>query len=469
MVLRRFLRVCFAFLRVLPALWRGSPDRGARLAAAVAGLGGVWIKAGQLMSARRDRIPGDVADELAGLRGTLPGRGGSFGRDVVTAELGSLDAFADFDDTPVAAASIGQVHRARLVSGKAVAVKIIHPDAPASYAADLAVLRWLARWCGWVFPKASLRDMADELTAVIMEELDLRYEASHVQTMRPMLWKHGILVPKVRMSLCTSRVMVCDWVDGQTLDAIFRLGPQAQTEAIVAQGLTPRCVGRRLLDSMFSQVLEENRFHGDMHPGNLIIGQRVAVIDFGATHATEFDFLSRYVAFITALTRRNYFRAADLFCLLCYWRPLKGHRKALDWLWGRDRYGMLRRRLMRAMQAWVERTDVRALPFHQRSIGALSEDLMRVVLDSRGSLQWAWFRLTRAWAAIEGTLGVLWPSVNYMRETGRFFREMNARAVFRPPSLASLMAQVARLLDRYDEWSQIEGASVRLAGITEGS
>lgn len=441
--------------------------RGDRLRHDLEALGGAWVKFGQMLSTRYDLLPADVCEALQPLQGRIPGVGGDYARTVVTRELGSMAAFASFEDAPVAAATVGQVHRATLTSGKRVAVKILRPDIQAIYLADLRLLALLARVVDLFVPRLRMRDLITELRSVVAEEIDLRFEADHLRRMRPLLRKHGLRVPKVHRALCTASVLVCDWVNGTVMTDVLAKTDRAAW--LTSQDLTGKRVARRLLQSLQRQVFEANRFHGDLHPGNLIVSRgRLTVIDFGSTSATERGFLDTFTAFVRALSGRDYARAADLYCLLCIWTPPSLMRKAKGVVIGEAGHSALRRQLVRVMADWSARADVAALPFSEKSINRLSTDLMTMILKAGGAMQWGWLRVTRAFSAMEGTLGVLWPRVNYLKEIRRYLRGASRREQAKPISLASVINMLTRLLDRIDEYGRIETSSLRMEGIAEG-
>jgi ubiquinone biosynthesis protein len=452
---RRVSTVGIALLRVIVGSRRGL---GARLATALGALGGVWAKVGQMLSTRYDLLPADICEALRPLQGRSSGVAGNYGRAVVTRELGTLDAFARFDDTPVAAATIGQVHRATLASGRRVAVKILRPGVEAEYAADLRLLGGLARVLAPLLPRLSLPSLIAELEAVIAEELDLRFEAAHMRRMRKVLKSHDIRVPKVFGRLCTSRLLVTAWVDGVVMSDLLA---RADRETwLAAHGLTGKRVARRLLQSLQRQIFDANRFHGDLHPGNLIVSRsgRLHAIDFGSTSTTELGFLQTFTAFVRALAQRDHARAADQYCLLCIWPPSADARA----------YPVLRRALAQAMAAWTTRAEIATLDFAAKSVNQLSIALMTIVLQAGGSMQWEWLRITRAFSTMEATLGTLWPRVNYLKEIRRYLAQASSREALTSMTLIGATNILARLLDRLDEYLRLDASALRLQGVTEG-
>lgn len=465
-----------ALLRVLRALWpvyRAAPaERGPRLRAAILELGGLWVKVGQLLSLRYDLLPRDICEALTVFQGTLPGVVGTYARDEVLAELQTRgvtfdEAFSAFTDAPMAVASIGQVHRATLVDGTEVAVKVVSPDAEARYAEDFVAVQAIGTLIGLVTRRVRVDDFVAELQAVITEELDLRFEAHHLQVMRKKLRKHDKLTAPRVFAICSGRrVLTTEWIDGTVMGDILALPAVEQVAWFADRQLDPLRQAKRLMASLLRQVFEQNRFHGDLHPRNIIVtGRRLALIDFGTTSATEGDFLAHFRAYARALSRRDYSRAADLYCLLCIWPPRPGLFRVYDWLVGSDRHPALRRRLVRVLQAWAARTEVPSLPFAEKSINRLSQDLMIEVLGAGGTMQWGWLRLMRAFASVEGTVGVLHPEIDYVRVMRDYLLTAEQRERLDPINPVGVVNQLNRLTDWADERTRLENATARLEAL----
>ncbi len=441
-------------------VFRRRSGRGDRLRLELEQLGGAWVKFGQLLSTRYDLLPADICDALRPLQGKIAGEVGLDIRTVLGEKLTA--AFLSIAETPVAAATIGQVHRAQLSDGTAVAVKVLRPSAGPLYAIDLQLLGRVAAVVDRITPRFHLRDMAREMSTVVAEELDLRYEADHMRRMRPVLKEHGLRVPKVYRGLCSSQVLVSQWIDGTVMSDVLAIeDPEAWLRS---QGLSGKKIGRKLLNSMNRQIFEGNRFHGDPHPGNLMIWKgRIYLIDFGATSTTERAFLDTFTGFVRALANRDHARAADQYCLLCIWPTAPADAAAAD-----QAQACLRRELIRVMAAWTSRAEIAALPFEDKSINRLTIELMRVIFAAGGQANAGWLRITRAMSTMEATLGKLWPEVNYPKELRRYLRKAAAREPLAPIHVASLVNTVTRLLDRADEYTRLDGAVLRKQGITEG-
>src|SRR5437660_2936793 len=198
-------------------------DRGANaieLAAALGGLKGPIMKVAQLLATIPDALPPEYASELQKLQSEAPPMGWAFVKRRMTAELG-IDwqkKFENFEHHPAAAASLGQVHRARALEGARLACKLQYPDMQSAVEADLQQLEWLLALHRRLDPVIDTREIAKEIGARVREELDYRREAKHVALYRAMLAGSDMIrVPAVWPKLSTGRLLTLDWLDGRRL------------------------------------------------------------------------------------------------------------------------------------------------------------------------------------------------------------------------------------------------------------
>ena len=270
---------------VRSGLWRGprradETDRGRSLRRALEDAGGIYVKLGQFLSTRPDLLPADVVTELRLLQQDARPVPGAEVHRLFVDELGRAPAevFRGFEPRPVAAASVAQVHRARLGDGSRVAVKVQRPDVGARITRDLDILGRLAavleRRTGWAAEQrlgAAVQGFADSVT----EELDFRVEARNLDAIADAVGRHEqIVVPAPIPGLSGRRVLVMEWIDGRPLSS-------------GAAGLDPaerRDLARSLLHCFFEQIFVAGVFHADPHPGNLHLTDdgRIALLDCGA-------------------------------------------------------------------------------------------------------------------------------------------------------------------------------------------
>jgi ubiquinone biosynthesis protein len=270
-----------------PDVWferRRTANRGERLRLALQELGPIFVKFGQAVSTRRDLLPVDIAEELAKLQDRVPPFPGSIARAAVELALGQpvTQAFAAFDEMPLAAASIAQVHAAKLLDGTDVVVKVLRPGMREVIQRDLEVLYALARLAHRYWSESRrLRpvEVVGEYEKTILDELDLMREAANAsQLKRNFAGSDLLYVPEVYWDYCRINVMVMERIHGVPISDMQRLQSVGTNIPLLAEN------GVRIF---FTQVFRHNFFHADMHPGNIFVmiddpgNPRYAAVDFG--------------------------------------------------------------------------------------------------------------------------------------------------------------------------------------------
>jgi ubiquinone biosynthesis protein len=264
--------------------------RGERLRLALEELGPIFMKFGQMLSTRRDLLPRDIADELERLQDRVPPFSSVEAKRIVEAayEWPLTEAFARFDESPLAAATIAQVHGAQLKNGKEVVVKIVRPGIRALIARDIEVLFSLAELANRYWSEAHrLRpvELVREYEKTILDELDLMREAANAAQLRRNFADSRLLyVPEVYWDYCRRNVMVMERVHGVLINNI----PELQRRGANIQRLAENGV-----EIFFTQAFRHNFFHADMHPGNIFVllddpeHPRYAAVDFGIVGSLE--------------------------------------------------------------------------------------------------------------------------------------------------------------------------------------
>ena len=270
-----------------PDIWRARRrklSRAERLRLALTELGPIFVKFGQAVSTRRDLLPADIADELAKLQDQVPPFPSDVARALIERAYGRpiAQTFAEFDDAPLAAASIAQVHAARLSSGREVVVKVLRPGMHEVITRDIEVLYALARLTEQYWPEGRrLRptEVVAEYEKTVLNELDLMREAANAAQLRRNFAGSDLLyVPEVYWDFCRAEVMVLERIHGIQISDRARLEEAGTDIAKLAQN------GVRIF---FTQVFRHNFFHADMHPGNIFVlvedprNPRYAAVDFG--------------------------------------------------------------------------------------------------------------------------------------------------------------------------------------------
>ena len=292
--------------RLFPGLvrdedWVLQHRRGAaRVLDTAEALGGVLIKAGQFASTRPDLLPPAYTATLSSLQDRLPPQPSAVIEGAVTRELGRpLDeVFSGFDADPVAAASIAQVHRARLRSGREVAVKVQYPGIADLVEADLAALDAIFGAVARLEPSVRLRPIADYLRWTLPLELDFQREARSIESLRVALsGRDDVVVPETVEGLTTGRLLVMQYVEGVKV---------TDKNGLEGAGLDPRSVAELLNDVYAEQLFGHGVLHADPHPGNLLVqadegGLRLVILDHGLTLDLEPTFVAALGRLVAAL------------------------------------------------------------------------------------------------------------------------------------------------------------------------
>ncbi len=299
--------------------WRDlSAPRGQRLRQALEELGPIFVKFGQVLSTRRDLLPGDLAEELAKLQDRVP----PFAPALAVAELEAAygkpvhQVFAEFSREPVASASVAQVHLATLHErdgGRQVAVKILRPGIRPVIDHDIALLEIAAAWLERLWAdgrRLKPREVVAEFDKYLHDELDLMREAANCSQLRRNFADSALLiVPEVYWDWCTHNVMVMERMHGM---------PISHVEALREAGVDIPRLARAGVEIFFTQVFRDGFFHADMHPGNIFVATtgatkgRYIALDFGIV-GTLTDVDKNYLAQnFLAFFQRDYKRVAEV-------------------------------------------------------------------------------------------------------------------------------------------------------------
>jgi ubiquinone biosynthesis protein len=272
----------------------GQPSqRGQHLREMLDELGPTFVKFGQLLSTRPDILPPDIISELRGLQDDVRPFPFAQVEQVIEEDLDlTLDKlFTEFDETPVAAASIGQVHRATLPNGRSVAVKVQRPGAPRQIEADLALLYQAARIAKErvrALDFIDARQLVDEFSRSIRQELDYRLEARNADTFHHNFAGHPhVHVPRVYWSYTRSRVLTLEWLDGiQVVD----VDPEHWSVE------ERRDLAYLMTETWMTMIFRHGFFHGDPHPANILVlgrADQIGLVDFGQTGKLTDDDMSK--------------------------------------------------------------------------------------------------------------------------------------------------------------------------------
>jgi predicted unusual protein kinase regulating ubiquinone biosynthesis (AarF/ABC1/UbiB family) len=254
-----------------------------RIHRTIARLQGLFIKVGQLISIMANFLPEEFRAELEGLQDRVPPRPYSDVERRLREEFdgrGPKELFAEFEERPIASASIGQVHRARLTSGEPVAVKVQYPDIEEIVRIDLRTLRRIFRIISHFVPYQGMDNLYREIRGMVLQELDFRAEADNVERIASSFTgRTDVAFPMVRRELSTARILTTEWIDGVKVSDRARLNQL---------GIDRPRLARSVLNAYCQQIFTDGVYHADPHPGNLLVrrtadgGVTVVFIDFGA-------------------------------------------------------------------------------------------------------------------------------------------------------------------------------------------
>jgi len=288
---------------------------GVRVRDALVELGPIFVKFGQALSTRRDLLPREIADELAKLQDRVPPFAGARTLEILATAYRrpATEMFASIEETPLAAASIAQVHAATLPDGREAIVKVLRPGVRGQIRRDLEVLYAMARLADRYWSEVRRfrpREVVAEFDKTLMDELDLMREAANAAQLRrnfdgsPLLY-----IPEVYWDWCRPGVLVTERIHGINI---------GDTQALKGAGVDMRALSSRGVEIFFTQVFRHNFFHADMHPGNIFVDTadpakpRYIAVDFGIVGSLNPRDQQYLAENFLAFFNRDYHRVARL-------------------------------------------------------------------------------------------------------------------------------------------------------------
>lgn len=408
---------------------RGLPDNdGERLALALAAMGPAYIKLGQTLATRPDLVGRPIAEGLATLQDRLPPFAFKKAKATIEEQLGrSLeDLFAEFDETAIAAASIAQVHKATLKSGKKVAVKVLRPDIEARFTLDLRLFEWLAvlgERHSREARRLRLRRVVEKIHETVQTEMDLRLEAAAAAELADnMTGEPGYRLPSIEWELTARRVLTLEWVDGIRV---------ADHDALEKAGHDLEALGSRVVQVFLKQALRDGFFHADLHQGNLIVepSGTIVAIDFGIMGRLTKPERRFLAEILFGFIRRDYDRVADVHFDAGYVSRRESHEE-----------------FAQAMRAIAD--PIMDLPVEEISAGKLLAQLFATTERFNMKTQPQLLLLQRTMVMAEGMALHLYPKSN-MWQISEPVIEHWVRANLSPEiQLADAINQLPRLLER---------------------
>lgn len=383
-------------------------------------LGLTFLKFGQVLAMRRDLLPDAYIDELELLHDQLPAMNIAAVRATIESELGAplSDLFAAFGETPLAAATIAQVHEATMRDGRRVAVKVQRPDLEKMISTDIAALTNLVALVEGIFPRLHTLDLpvlVREFANSLCRETDFQREARSIVLFRtaladvPDLW-----IPDVVAERSSGNVLTMEFSDGQRVDLYAKEHPEAISHSI-----------KTLVRLMLQTIFEEGLFHSDPHPGNVFVlpDGRLSLLDFGMTGELDEPMRESLKLLLEAVVKGDALAARDAYLEMS---PVSEHVKGASLLMD-----------IKAVLHEIHRGGLEEV-----SIGHTFEMLLRAGSRNGVHNPSEFFLLTRAFVILESMIRQLDPQHNYMES----FRE-----------------EIARLTEQHFSMEQIKNKTGKLA------
>lgn len=405
------------FLGVLRGREHWPPPKDVR--EAIEELGLTFIKFGQVLALRRDLLPDAYIDELEMLHDQLPALGIKSVRAMVESELGASlkSLFSTFSETPLAAATIAQVHDAMLKDGRHVAVKVQRPGLSRIISKDIAAMSCLVTLGEWLFPRLRALDLpviVREFANSLYREIDFRHEAHSIVLFRaaladvPDFW-----IPDVVPEASSGRVLTMDYVAGVRVDLYGKEHPEAMPKAIDT-----------LVKLMLHTIFEEGLFHADPHPGNVFVlpDGRLSLLDFGMTGELDEPMRESLTLLLEAVVKGDARATTEVYLEMAP-ASEQANRAALlvD---------------IKAVLYEIHRRDLADV-----SIGNAFEALLRAGSQNGVHNPGEFFLLTRAFVILESLIRQLSPGHDYMQS----FREEISRLAKQHFSLERIKDKTSRL------------------------
>jgi ubiquinone biosynthesis protein len=283
-----------------------------RLRMAFSELGPSFIKLAQILSTRPDLITGEYANEFKKLLDRVPPFSSGKARQIIETELNiSLnDVFSDFDDFPVAAASIAQVHNATLKTGEKVIVKIQRPDIREIIEMDIIILNAIARLMLRYIPESKFFDpkgIVNEFSRSVKKEVDFIIEAKNAQRFKRNFAKNpDIVIPHIYTDLLSEKVIVMERLEGIRIDDI---------KGIDSLGIDRSELAKKGVDAYFKMIFEDGFFHADPHPGNIFVmpDGKIGLLDYGIIGWLTPEMMENIAGAFLAVLKKDFDRLADLY------------------------------------------------------------------------------------------------------------------------------------------------------------
>ncbi|NEP50344.1 MAG: AarF/ABC1/UbiB kinase family protein, partial [Moorea sp. SIO3C2] len=410
------------------------------------------VKTGQLLALRTDILPDEICDQLIRLQYEAIGFPMAIVRSTIESELGAPmeKIFQDFDETPLAAASIGQVHRATLRSKrKPVIVKIQRPNLAEAFKRDLDLIKVVANLLISFNFMSYLRldEAVSELDKIFNEELDYRYEASNTRNMRKTLKQHKIYVPKIYSKYSKRRVLVMEYIDGVLASDYIKVlarDPVRASQWEDENDFDPKKAGETMFISLLRQVFEDNLYHGDLHPGNIIFLRRskVAFIDMGSVGSLDRELRVTYNEYTNALSDGDFAKAANYIVRLAVDIP-------------RVNLPRVRAEMSSAIEIWSTKAQLKGIEYKEKSFGGATAEVSKVVARYGIPSNWTFLKVTRSFLTLDGALQYLLPEFDFFKTSRKYDRQADRRALKQSLDPKMIRTSINQFFETINEYNNL--------------
>jgi len=367
-------------------------------------LGPTFIKVGQLFSTRADLFPSEYVNELVKLQDKVPAFSYEQTKTIIEQELGKTipELFQNFEPIPIAAASLGQVHKATLHSGEIVAVKVQRPGLKKLFEIDLAILKGITRYFQSHPELGKGRDwlgIYDECCRILWEEIEYLNEGRNADTFRRNFRAQDwVKVPRVYWRYTSPRVLTLEYVPGIKI---------SHYEALEAAGLDRKVLARQGAEAYLRQLLNHGFFHADPHPGNLAVSPEGALIfyDFGMMGQIRTDVRSQLMKTLFGIAQKDANQVVASLVDLGAIAPT-------------DDMGPVRRSIQYMLDHFMDQ------PFENQSVSAISDDLYEIAYDQPFRFPATFTFVMRAFSTLEGVGKGLDPEFSFMEVAKPFAMEI---------------------------------------------
>jgi ubiquinone biosynthesis protein len=406
--------------------------RPQRLRMAFEELGPTYIKLGQVLSTRPDLVPADVVSELAKLQDEVPPFPFPDVKAVVEAEFGAPaeELFDELEEQPLASASIGQVHKACLKDGEAVAVKFQRPDIQKVIEVDLEIMLHLATLAERHIKEFEIHrpvKIVEEFARTLEKEIDYRIEATNMERIaRQFLDIPHVYIPVVFREFTTSRVLTTELIDGIKISKIQKLE---------AAGLDKKVLADRLVGLVLKQAFDHGFFHADPHPGNIFVlaDNVICLVDFGMMGLVDRATREEFIDLIDSLIHQHEVKTAQVLLNLTDWDEQPDIR-ALE----REVADFMGRHLYK--------------PLKDMEIGKLLQDLIELTIRFRLRIPPDIFLMIKALSAVESVGRTLDPEFDLIAHAAPFIKRVKLER-FAPQRISSdvfdMMSRLLQFLQQF--------------------